>query len=103
MEFSIIKTGGKQYKVTPGTKLTIEKLSKEHVQGDKVVFDKVLLSHKGGKTVIGTPFIEGATVESTFEKEGKGKKVMIVKYKAKSRYKKIRGHRQPFAKVSIAK
>lgn len=100
--FAVIETGGKQYKISSGSSLTIEKLPGERTEGEKITFDKVLLISDGEKTTIGTPYIAGAKVEAVFEKEGRGKKVIVIKYKQKSRYFKKRGHRQPFTKVKIA-
>lgn len=102
MNFAVIKTGGKQYKVAPGDILTIEKLPGELKKGDKVVFDQVLLVNNGAKTLVGTPLVPGATVEALFEEEGRGKKVVVIHYKQKSRYFKKNGHRQPFAKVKVS-
>ncbi len=99
-EFAVIETGGKQYRVSVGDVITIEKLSNTE-QGGKVTFDKVLLVDSGADTTIGTPYIPEAKVVGEFLKEGKGKKILVVKYKAKSRYMKRRGHRQPFSKVRI--
>lgn len=101
-QFAVIETGGKQYKVFAGTDLTIEKLPGDHKEGDTVVFDKVLLFDDGKKTILGNPYIKDAKVEATFEKEGKHRKLIVIKYRAKSRYFKKRGHRQPFSKVKIA-
>jgi len=101
--FAVIETGGKQYKISAGEKLTIEKLSEGLKQGDKVVFDKVLLTDDGSKTVVGTPYIKDAKIEATFEETGKGKKVTVLRFKSKSRYKKVKGHRQPYSKVIISK
>lgn len=103
MTFAIIETGGKQYRVSDGDALTIEKLSGEYKEGDSVVFGKVLLFDDGKTTKVGAPYIDGATVEASFEKVGRAKKVTVIKYKQKSRYFKKRGHRQPFTKVKIAK
>lgn len=100
-EFAVILTGGKQYQVKVGDVLKVEKIKGEFKKGDKIVFDKVLLVDNGADTTIGTPYINGAKVEAVFEEEGKGKKVEVVKYKAKSRYLKRRGHRQPYFKVKI--
>ena len=102
MAYAIIETGGKQYKVAEGDIFSIEKL-KDHKTGDTVIFDKVLVVDTGSTTTVGTPYIEGATVEVSLTEEGKGKKIHIMKYKAKSRYKRRLGHRQPFAKVSVKK
>jgi large subunit ribosomal protein L21 len=73
----------------------------EFNKGDKVVFDKVLLTDDGKNTVIGTPFIEGAKVEATIDMIGRAQKVLVIKYKQKSRYMKKNGHRQPYFKVTI--
>jgi large subunit ribosomal protein L21 len=100
-EFAVIATGGKQYKVKVGDILKVEKLSDELKKGDTVTFDKVLLVDNGSDTTIGTPYIKGAQVEATFEEAGRGKKVMVVKYKQKSRYLKRNGHRQLFSAVKI--
>lgn len=101
MNFAVIQTGGKQYKVAPGDSLLIEKLSGEHKVGDKIVFDKVLLVNNGSKTLVGSPTVSGATVEATLAGEGRRKKVLVIRYKQKSRYFKKNGHRQPFMKVTI--
>jgi large subunit ribosomal protein L21 len=101
MEFAVIETGGKQYKITAGQALKVEKLPGDHKEGDTVTFDKVLLMHDGKTTKVGTPYIKGASVSATFEGNGRNKKVVVIKYKAKSRYFKKRGHKQPHAKVKI--
>lgn len=101
-EFAVIFTGGKQYKVAVGDVIKIEKMEGEFKLGDKVIFDKVLLVDNGTDTTIGTPYIKNATVESLFQKLGKGKTVKVVKYKQKSRYLKRNGHRQPFIEVKIS-
>ena len=97
--FAIKKTGGKQYKVAEGDTFIIEKL--EH-EGDSVVFEDVLLV-AGGEIKVGKPFVTGAKVEAKILEEGKGKKKMVFRYKSKTRYKKKKGHRQPFTKVQILK
>ena len=101
MSLSVIKTGGKQYVVLPGQKLKIEKLNSK--TGEKVSFETLLTSDTEGKDVkIGKPFLTGK-VEATAIGEGKAKKVLVVKYKPKTRYKKRVGHRQPFTQVEITK
>jgi len=102
MEFAVIQTGGKQYKVSVGDTLKIEKLSGDHKKGDVIVFDKVLMVDNGSDTTIGTPFIAGAKVEATFEGAGRNKTIDVIKYKQKSRYFKKNGHRQPYYKVTIS-
>lgn len=101
MELAVIKTGGKQYVVAPGALVSIEKLPGDLKKGDKVVFDEVLMTDSGSALTLGTPAIKGATVAATVFSVGRAKKVEVVKYKAKSRYLKRNGHRQPFVKVKI--
>ena len=101
MEFAVIATGGKQYTVSKGDIITIEKLSDTNKEGDKVVFDKVLLVDNGKDTTIGTPYISGAVVSGTLSEIGRNKTVEVIKYKQKSRYFKKNGHRQPWFKVTI--
>lgn len=101
-EFAIIATGGKQYPVSVGDVIRVEKLPGEYKEGDKVVFDSVLLVDNGKDTTVGAPTVSGASVEGIFQKDGRSKKVIVVKYKAKSKYHKKNGHRQPYAEVKIS-
>jgi len=101
MEFAVIQTGGKQYKVWKGSLVSIEKITGEYKKGDKLTFDKVMLVDDGKDTTIGTPYIKGASVAGEIVEIGRTRKVMVVKYKQKSRYLKRNGHRQPFFKVKI--
>ncbi len=101
MEFAVIQTGGKQYKVASGQLVKIEKIAGDHKEGDKVVFDKVLLVDNGKDTTIGTPFIDKAKVTGTITKIGRLPKVTVIKYKQKSRYFKKNGHKQPYFQVKI--
>ncbi len=101
MEVAVITTGGKQYVVRKGDAVFIEKLEEEKKVGDKVVFNEVLLVDNGSDTTIGTPTIKEAQVQGTVVVAGRAKKIDVVKYKAKSRYYKRRGHRQHFLKVKI--
>lgn len=104
MQYAVIKTGGKQYVVAPGAVITIEKLARgpmDTKKGDSIVFDQVLLTDDGKTTTIGAPLVSGAKVTGTVAVVGRAKKVDVVKYKAKSRYFKRRGHRQPHVKVKI--
>ena len=96
---AIIETGGKQYKVTEGDTLFIEKLEAE--AGQAITFDKVLAILDGDKATFGAPVVEGASVAATVVKNGKGKKVRIFKYTPKKGYRKLQGHRQPYTKVLI--
>ncbi len=98
--YAIIETGGKQYKVSEGDVLFIEKIDTE--AGETVKFDKVL-AVGGDKTVIGTPTVDGASVDAKVAEHGKAKKVIVFKYKPKKGYKKKQGHRQPYTKVVIEK
>lgn len=94
---AVIETGGKQYYVAEGTELYIEKL--EANAGDKITFDKVLMVD--GQS--GTPYVKGAKVEAKVVKHGKAKKITIFKFKAKKKYRRTQGHRQPYTKVEITK
>ena len=96
--FAVIETGGKQYKVSVGDEIFVEKLGVE--DGATVTFDKVL-TVSGETLSVGTPYVAGATVEATAVKSGLGKKIVVFKYKAKKNEKKKMGHRQPYTKVQI--
>lgn len=98
---AVIKTGGKQYIVSPGDKIKIEKLEVE--EGGEVIFEEVLLVENNDKIEIGEPVIEKTKVKGKVLTQGKGKKVIVFKYKPKKRYKKKRGHRQFFTEVEITK
>ncbi len=101
--FAVIKTGGKQYLVKAGDKLRVEKLAQSEA-GKKVVFDKVLLVvNDANEVTLGKPYLANAKVEATLLREFKDKKVMVIKYKAKTRYKRTHGHRQQLAEVKIDK
>ncbi len=102
-EFAIIETGGKQYLVSEGTPVKIEKIKGNHKVGDSIVFDKVLVVDNGSDTTVGMPYIEGASVEAKITKVARAKKVTVIKYKAKSNYFKKRGHRQPFFEIKVTK
>ena len=97
--FAIIETGGKQYKVNEGDTIFVEKL--DVAEGETVVFDSVKALSRDGALKVGTPNVEGAKVTATVVKNGKGKKIYILKYKAKKNEKKKIGHRQPYTKVQI--
>ena len=98
---AIIETGGKQYKVAEGDTLFIEKLPAE--AGDAVTFRKVLAVIDGDKLTVGTPVVEGAKVDASVVENGRGKKVIVFKYKPKKGYRRKQGHRQPYTKVTIGK
>jgi large subunit ribosomal protein L21 len=105
MSFAVIKTGGKQYKVSKGDSIKVEKIKakKELKEGDKISFDEVLLTDSGKTTKVGTPLIKGAKVEGTIEKIGRAKKISVIRFKSKSRHFKRKGHRQPFFQIKIEK
>ena len=98
--YAIIATGGKQYKVAEGDIIRVEKLGAE--AGETVTFDQVLLVG-GNKVVVGDPVVANATVTASVVKEGRGKKVIVYKYKRKTGYHKKNGHRQSFTEVKIEK
>ena len=100
-EFAVIATGGKQYVVSPGMTIKVERLAGEHKAGDMITFDKVLIVDSGSDTTVGTPYISGAKVTGRLEKEGRDKKIEVIKYKQKSRYFVRRGHRQHYFLVKI--
>ena len=97
--FAIIKTGGKQYKVTEGDILFIEKLNAQ--EGEAVTFEDVLAVGEGASLKVGDPCVAGAKVTAKVVKNGKGKKIYILTYKSKKNEKKKIGHRQPYTKVQI--
>lgn len=98
--YAIIATGGKQYKVSEGDIIKVEKLGV--AEGEKVTFDQVLVVNNGTMK-IGTPTVAGATVNASVVREGKDKKVIVYKYKNKTGYHKKNGHRQLFTQVKIEK
>ena len=98
---AIIETGGKQYKVTEGDVLYIEKLDAE--AGSSITFGKVLAVLDSETAKFGAPTVDGASVTANVVKNGKGKKVLVFKYKPKKNYRRRQGHRQPYTKVEITK
>lgn len=101
MNFAVIKTGGKQYVVSPGDTIKIEKIKGEAKQGDSIAFDNVLMTTDGQKMEMGSPTIKNGTVKGTLVSIGRNKKIDVIKYKQKSRYFKKNGHKQPHFKVKI--
>ena len=99
--YAVIETGGKQYKVSEGDVIFIEKL--EVAEGENVTFDKVLVVADGETVTVGAPLVSGATVTAKVEKQGKAKKIYVFKMKRKKNERKKKGHRQPFTKVTIEK
>ncbi len=110
--FAVIKTGGKQYKVSEGAILSVEKLdetqrffdkNQDGQAQDKISFNEILLLADGEDVKVGRPFVEGAKVEARILEDGKGKKKMVFRYKSKTRRHKKKGHRQPYSKIQITK
>lgn len=100
MHLAVIQTGGKQYIVKVGDMLRVEKL--DVAEGKTVKFDPLLVASENGSDVkVGTPTVKGATVSATVMGEGRGDKVVVIKYKPKVRYKRKAGHRQPFTSIRI--
>lgn len=99
--FAIIETGGKQYKVQEGDVIYIEKL--DNSEGENVTFDRVLAVSGSEGLVTGAPVVSGAKVTGKVEKQGRGKKIIVYKFKAKKNYRRKQGHRQPYTKVTIEK
>lgn len=99
--YAVIVTGGKQYKVSEGDVIFIEKL--ETAEGETVTFDQVLAVADGDNVTVGAPLVEGASVTAKVEKQGKAKKIYVFKMKRKKNERSKKGHRQPFTKVTIEK
>lgn len=98
-DYAVIKTGGKQYQVSPGDKLEIEKLDAK--EGEEIKFSEVLLKKLGEKLNVGKPFLKGETVKAKVLSQKRGDKIRVAKFKAKSRYRKVKGHRQALTEVEI--
>lgn len=101
MKFAVIATGGKQYKVSEGASIKIEKMPGTHTVGDKLTFDQVLMTAQDDAVTVGTPIVKGGKVSATLTEISRAPKISVIKYKQKSKYFKKYGHRQPFFKVKI--
>lgn len=97
--FAVVETGGKQYRVSPGEELRIERL--DGSKGDTVTFDRVLLVGGEGEARVGTPIVDGAKVTGSVVHQGRHKKIVVFKYKKRKRYRVKTGHRQPYTLVRI--
>lgn len=97
--YAIIETGGKQYRVEEGKAVRVEKLPAE--KGEEVIFDRVLLYSDGAETKIGRPYLDGCRVKGKVTVQGRGRKIIVFKFKAKKNYRRKKGHRQPFTEVLI--
>ena len=100
MDYAIFKTGGKQYRVSPGDIIDVEKLPVE--PGAEIELEEVLALSENGEVTFGQPVIEGAKVIALVHRQAKDKKIRVFKYKRKTRYRKMRGHRQPYTRLQIA-
>jgi large subunit ribosomal protein L21 len=100
-KIAIIETGGKQYLVEKDTVLNVETVKGAEKAGDTITFDKVLLTDDGSTTKIGAPYVSGAKVTAELVENGRAQKLVVMRYRQKSRYFKKNGHRQPFSKVRI--
>jgi len=97
--YAIVETGGKQYRVSPGEIIRIGKVSGE--RGDTCCFDKVLAISADGSFKIGNPYIDGARVKGTIVRQGKARKILVFKYRAKTNYRRRYGHRQHFTEIRV--
>ncbi len=100
-KFAVIEAGGKQYRVSAGQKIKIEKINAK--EGADFVLDKVLLKSEGEKVEVGNPYLGGIKVEARVLKQGRGEKKIIFRYHSKTRYRKKKGHRQAFTEIEITK
>ncbi|HHY18390.1 MAG TPA: 50S ribosomal protein L21 [Firmicutes bacterium] len=98
LKYAVVETGGKQYRVSEGDVIRVEKLNID--AGNEVELDKVLLVG-GEETKVGAPYVDGAKVTAEVVKNGKGKKIIVFKYKAKKNYRRKQGHRQPYTELKI--
>lgn len=101
MKFAVIATGGKQYKVIEGKAYKFEKIDKK--EGSVITFSKVLLYSDGKEATVGTPTVKNVKVSGKILEQGRSKKISVIKYKRKTRYRRNKGHRQAFSKVKIEK
>jgi large subunit ribosomal protein L21 len=99
LSYAVIETGGKQYRVSPGQTIRVEKL--DAAEGETVTFDRILLVAGENSVTVGTPTVTGAKVTATVAAQGKYPKILVFKYKSKVNYRRRYGHRQPFTSVKI--
>lgn len=97
--YAIVETGGKQYRVEKGSLVKVEKLPV--AEGEKVVLDKVLAVGSGDDLLVGSPYLEGAKIVACVQQQGKGKKIIVFKYKPKKNYRRKQGHRQLFTELLV--
>lgn len=99
--FAIIESGGKQYRVSEGDTVEVEKLPL--AEGEEVIFENVLMLKDADTLMVGNPFLEGCRVTGRVERQGRARKIIVFKYKPKKNYRRKRGHRQPFTRVIVEK
>lgn len=99
--YAVIQTGGKQYKVTEGSVLKVEKLDVQ--PGDRLTLDQVLMVSDGNEVRVGTPLVPNAQVTAVVLEQGRDKKIVVYKYKRRKNYRKKQGHRQPYTKIKVEK
>lgn len=99
MNYAIIETGGKQYRVSPGNTIQVERISQE--KGAQITLDKVLAIVKEDHHIYGSPYVHGAKVIASVEDQGKARKIMVYKQKPRKGFRKLRGHRQPYTSLKI--
>ncbi|MCS7202200.1 MAG: 50S ribosomal protein L21 [Dictyoglomus sp.] len=97
--FAVVETGGKQYKVSVGSIIEVEKINAK--EGEEVILDKILLLNKDGEVLIGKPYLEGVKITAKVLKQDKYPKVIVFKFKRKKHYRRKYGHRQPFTRLAI--
>ncbi len=97
--FAILQTGGKQYRVSPGSVVRVEKIQGQ--RGDACVFDRVLAVSHEGEMKVGTPYLEGTVINGTIVRQGRAKKILVFKYRPKTNYRRRMGHRQYYTEVKI--
>ena len=100
MDYVIVETGGKQFRVSEGSVILVEKLKAD--VGSMVIFDRVLLASKEGELRVGNPYLEGIQVSGHIEEQGKHKKIRIFKFRSKANFRRRIGHRQPYTRVTIS-
>ena len=97
--YAVFRTGGKQYRVSKGDRLRIERIAAN--EGDAIEFDQVLLVGEGAQVKVGTPLVSGSKVKAKVTAQGKGDKIDVLKFKRRANYRRLRGHRQPYTEIEI--
>ncbi|WP_324717497.1 50S ribosomal protein L21 [Carboxydochorda subterranea] len=98
-DYAVVELGGRQYRVSPGDLITVERIAAN--VGDEVPVERVLMVRQGERTIVGRPTVEGARATARVVEHGRGRKVLVFKYKPKVNYRRRRGHRQPFTRLEI--